>query len=140
MTTEAIFGQEDRVLPWVGERIGYEFAKPAFTIGFLRGGDLVAGIVFNGYTGPNVDVSFAGHGELSVRAIRVGMTFAFRDLGVLRMTARTRRGNKALTRGLPKIGFRYEGVMRNYYGPHRKDDAVQFGLLAQDAARLMYHG
>lgn len=111
---------------------------PAFSIGFLREDRIVAAIAFNGYTGTNVDVSFAGKKELSVRVIRVGMTFAFRDLGVLRMTARTRRGNKSLTRGLPKIGFKFEGVMRSYYGPRKRDDAVQFGLLAEDAERLCY--
>ena len=140
MTTFAQFDCNDLVLPFVGQHLGYEMSAPCFTVGFLREGNLVAGLVYNGYTGTNVDVSFAGPGELSWRVVRTAATFAFRELGVYRITCRTRRGNRALTRGLPKIGFRYEGIMQHYYGPRRADDAVQFGLLRENAGRLVYNG
>lgn len=140
MSTFALFDCNEQVLPFMQRHLGYEFSPPCYSIGFFRADTLVAGVVLNGYTGSNVDLSLACPGEMSLRIVRTTASFVFRDLGCLRVTARTRRGNRALTRGMPKIGFTFEGVQKQYYGPGRANDAIQFGMLAEQARRLMYHG
>jgi RimJ/RimL family protein N-acetyltransferase len=54
-------------------------------------------------------------------------------LGVSRITARTSRSNKTMTRGIRKVGFQYEGVRKCGYG---NQDAIMYGLYGKNLAKL----
>lgn len=100
-------------------------------------GLLKGAVTFHDYNGSNVELSYWGPNSITRGAIKGLALFCFNSLKVNRVTVRTPRRNKAVTRGLPKLGFRAEGLLRRYYGPHRNDDAVIFGITVEDARRLM---
>lgn len=100
-------------------------------------GNMEAGALFHQYTGANVELSLYAPGAFRLGFLRAMMDYAFRQLGCLRVTARTRRANKPMRRFLPKIGFRYEGVQRKFFGPAGADDAFLYGLMREDAGRLL---
>ena len=51
----------------------------------------------------------------------------FTELGVSRMTARTRASSLDVRRVIEKAGFRQEGVLRSYFKDG--EDAILFGML-----------
>lgn len=136
-----LFGRDEAVAQWVARGLKVNFHPPYVAVGVLGSdGALVGGAVFNEMTGRNVDFTYYGPGTLRRDVARKFAHFAFVGLKVLRVTCRTRRRNRALTRTLPKLGFRYEGTMRCYYGASRGDDGIQYGLLASDAGRILRGG
>ena len=84
-----------------------------------------------------MELSFYGPGAVTASVVRQLMRYAFDWLKVNRVTAKTPRQNKTVICGLPSFGFRMEGVMRHYYGPVKRLDAIVFGLLKADAIRFM---
>lgn len=54
-----IYGQNDRVIPWVGQRIDEDDFGKAESIGLEENGELIAGVVFNWYTGPAISMHVA---------------------------------------------------------------------------------
>lgn len=128
----------DRVAEFVARGLGAPVVPPYTAFGVeSAAGNMVAGAVFNQHTGANIEVSVYAPGALRRGFIRAIMHYAFVQLGCCRLTARTRRGNRAMRTILPKMGFGYEGTMRRFYGPTRSDDAFMFGLMRENAERWL---
>ena len=49
-----IYGEDQRVIEWVGSRIDENDFGPAIGIGLEENSELIAGVVFNLYTGPSI--------------------------------------------------------------------------------------
>lgn len=73
------------------------------------------------------------HGNgYATEAADLCLEYAFDELGLHRVWARTHENNEPSIRVLEKLGFEREGVMRDHY--HRADygDEYRFGLLETD--------
>lgn len=86
----------------------------------------VGAVVFNDYTGANVEMTGVGRGCWSPRVIRELARYCFGTLGVRRVTARTAMSNAKALKSLERLGFKPEGVARQWFDG---EDAVLFGLL-----------
>jgi len=94
---------------------------------------LVAACLFHAHNGPDVELSYYGPNTLTLNLVKRLAKIAVEYLGVSRITARTSRSNKTMTRGIKKIGFEYEGIRKCGYGTQ---DAVMYGLYGKNLARL----
>lgn len=131
-----VYGQDEIVAEWMGEKIGVKFVPPFVAIGAVKDGALCAGALFNNWNGANMDISLAAD-TLSRSAIRSVYEYAFNQARATRITALTKRSNKKMREMLPRLGFRLEGVSLRYFGPRRSHDAFRYFLFRDDATRWM---
>jgi RimJ/RimL family protein N-acetyltransferase len=117
------------VVVWVAERVAKPAGVNAVGIGVAIDGEIIGGVIFDDWTGPNIEATVAGEPRAWTRAFlrRLG-AYAFEELGCIRVTIRTEQ--QAVCTYAERLGAMREGVMRSFYGPGR--DAVVYGLLAQD--------
>ena len=133
-----VFGEDHAVAAWAKDKYAAGIAPYVVAIGVAnRAGEFIAAATLHDYNGSNVELCYWGPSTLS-RYIAGGIAlFCFKGLKVNRVTCRTPRSNKIVVRHLTKLGFKYEGLLRFYYGPSKGQDAIVFGLVASDAARLL---
>jgi len=131
-----VFGEDERVAHWVGERVSPSIADfgPCIAIGVANPeGKLMAGAVYNNYRPPNIEITFAVEDNhwASREAISCILRYPFVQLGCLRITAFTAAGNDRARAFLTSklIGFQQEGYHPNGFP---SDDAVSYGLLRKD--------
>ena len=132
-----VFGHDQSVAAWAAGRYG-TFQPCCRALGVVRGaGPLIGAATFHGFNGSNVELCYWGPWSITLPIARGIAKFCYDELKVNRITVRTPRHHSCLKRTLPKIGFRYEGVLRRFYGPHKRDDAIIYGLLREEAGRLL---
>lgn len=125
-----LFGHDETVARWVGEKLQKVLHPPYTAIGWIDGdGTLRAGAVFNGWNGSNVEVTIYGPRSFGKDAIRTVFAYAFNQLKANRLTATTERQNKIMRRILPRMGFVFESVQPKFYGPHKRNDGIVFRML-----------
>lgn len=118
---------DERVARFVSERLNATFCPPYTVAGLERDGEIVAGVVFNQFEGPNVYVSAAGTGWTRGFIEAVGQ-YVFDQLGCLRMTVATEQ--EEVADYAERLGGVIEGRMRDYYGPGR--NGILVGILRKD--------
>jgi RimJ/RimL family protein N-acetyltransferase len=114
---DVIIGDDFAVASWVSERIGAPFLPPYTAIGF--GEPLVAGAVFNDYTGGNVEVTVATDGPFTRGMIRTVSHYVFVHLGCSRMSIHTRTADTKTRNMARRAGFVQECVRMHYYGENK---------------------
>lgn len=123
---------------WIGEKLGQAIVKPFGAIGITDDdGSLIAGWCVTGLNDFNADLTVYAPGCLTRRTLRACFAHLFIDLGVIRVTAMTRRDNEAMRIVLPRIGFQFEGLRRRYYGPNKRHDAFCYGIFRDQAERWL---
>jgi RimJ/RimL family protein N-acetyltransferase len=133
-----LFGHDKVVADWASKKFGKPLRNWHVAIGIIDdAGVLVGAASFHDYNESNIEFSFYGPGAARASIVRPLMKFAFETLKVNRVTARTPRQNKIVIRHLPAFGFHMEGVMKHYYGPVKRLDAIVFGLTKADAQRFI---
>jgi RimJ/RimL family protein N-acetyltransferase len=131
-----VLGHDEAVGVFAAERLGVPIVPPFTSMGIVDDNDqLVGAIIYNGYNGANIEISFYGPGALQRRFIKAAFAYPFDQLNVIRLTARTKRSNKTTCKLLPRLGFVYEATLKNYFGPSRGDDAVLFRMTRSEAAK-----
>lgn len=124
------------VANFIATATGYPMSLPVRTIGFVNGaGRLVAGAAFTHYTGFGVEVSGAGRELMSRTARQAIGDFVFGALGCRRLSIHTPANHRVMKKLAPRLGFRFEGRARGYYGA---GDALVYSMLAEDAIRLKH--
>ncbi|MDR7032435.1 GNAT family protein [Mesorhizobium sp. BE184] len=118
---------DERVAAFVGERVGRIIYPPYTAMGIERDGKVVAGAVFNCFTGPDIHVSIAGSGWTKGFLAEVGH-YVFSSLKCCRITVETEQA--AVVRIAERLGGQVEGLARNKYGPGR--DGFLVGILKED--------
>lgn len=116
-----------RVAQFVEKTIGQPIIPPFTCIGIERDGEVIAGVVFNGFTGPDIHMTVAGHGWNRALLRAVG-EYAFGQLGCLRISAVTEQ--EKVVALAERIGGRVEGHMRNLFGEGR--GGVMLGFLREE--------
>ncbi len=133
-----VFNQHDTVACWVSEKIGTLISPPYVAIGATKDGhSLCGGAVFNDWNGHNIEITLASDGCLTRGTIRAVYHYLFNQSKAGRVSAHTRRSNKAMREMFPRFGFEFEGVARRYYGPAKADDAFLFVLFPENARKFL---
>lgn len=114
---------------------------PCSTLGILRDGALIGGVVFNNYYPELGDVeisaAFATGAWFRPRTLCRVFAYPFVDLGCQRLTDHVPRKLKAARRFAEKAGFRLEGVKRR--AAANGSDLMLYGLLKEDCRFLGGH-
>ena len=119
----------DHVVQWAAVRLGVGLSCPCIHWGHEIDGVLRGVVIFNGYSGPDIEVTVAGEpAAWTRRFLRHIARYVFDDLGCCRVTIRTEKRDVA---GLVlRLGGRVEGHMRDFYGRGR--DAIALGILRDE--------
>lgn len=118
---------DERVAVFVAKTCGVRIVPPFEAVGIDRQGHIVAGVVFNHFTGADVHVTAAGRGWTKGFLSDVGQ-YAFGKLKCERMTFVTEQAS--VVRLAEKLGGQIEGLMRNHFGKDRPGFVV--GVLKDD--------
>lgn len=133
-----VLGHDALVAQWAKDKYAAGLPPYIQAMGIVDDeGNIRGAATLHEFNGFNVELCYWGPGTASIHIARQITAICFDGLKVLRITCRTPRGNKVLVKHLPRIGFRYEGLLRRYYGPTRAHDAILFGALRSDALRLL---
>lgn len=118
----------ERVARWVAARCDVgQFQAPYTAFGWAdEGGEIVGGCVWNNWNGANVELSLAGRGAVTRQAFRDMAEYAFRQIGVRRITMHTKARNHRLIDQAKRNGFAVEGYRKHFFPD---DDAAALVLL-----------
>lgn len=133
---KAIYGEDLKVSKWVGERIDEDDFGPCTSIGLEKDGELVAGVVFNWYTGPSICMHVAGTGRdwLTRDFLYRCFAYPFIQLECNRVTGLVRIDNFAAQKFDEHLGFVREGVIRK--GATDGTDFILYGMLKEECRWL----
>lgn len=133
-----IYGQEDRVVPWVAYRVDEDhFDEDCIGIGLEEDGELIAGVVYNWYTGPSISMHVAaepGRRWLNRDFLYRCFAYPFIQLKCNRVTGVVRVDNLDAQRFDEHLGFKREGVIRQ--GAEDKTDFILYGMLKDECRWL----
>lgn len=133
-----VAGRDREVVEWASQELKQEFAEPYIAIGWTKDGDTYSGAcIFNQWNGANIDISIVGPGVLTKENIAYIYRYAFDQIKATRVTARVRRSNSTMRKLIPRLGFKFEGPEKNYFGPTRSDDALVFALFPETANKWL---
>lgn len=118
---------------WVFQNFHVYLTHVDLAVAVIDGHEIVGACVFQAHNGPDVELSYYGPRTLTLDVVKGLAKIAVDHLGVSRITARTAKSNKVMTRGIRKIGFEYEGVRKQGFG---SQDAVMYGLYGRKLAKL----
>jgi hypothetical protein len=128
-----IFGCDEHIAAWAFKTFNFAPVQYNMAVGIVENDQLLGAVIFHACNGFDVEVSYYGPKTMTLGIIRGIAHIAVNQLGVCRITVRTARNNKTMTRGIKKIGFEYEGIRKHGYG---SQDAVMYGLYGKNLARL----
>lgn len=117
------------VAEYVGQKVGTTIVEPFTTLGIERDGAIIAGVVFNVWTGPDVQITIAAEpGGISRAFLRRVGHYATNELHCIRATIETEQAHVADI--ALRMGGRVEGVKRDLFGEGR--DGTVIGILKKD--------
>lgn len=133
MASSLIYGDEERLLPWAASRVGIgDFRRDAYTIGLERDDNLVAVVVFDGFSTCDCNMHLAsdGTGKWMNRAIlAASFAYPFIQLRLNRVTGLVPATNEYALKLNEHLGFEREGLCRKALPD---DDMVVMGLLREN--------
>lgn len=136
-----IFGQDDYIAGFVSHYLGIAIVPPFTAIGFIDdAGQIRGGVVFNGFNRSNIDLTVYAPNVATRGAIRAVLHYVFIQLGCNRVTARTMRTNKTAQKMLPRLGFEFETISPQWFGPERADDAIVYRMTRKTALERWLNG
>lgn len=108
-------------------------------LGIVENNQIVGAALFSSYNGVNADLSYYGKNTLTLGIIRALVRIGLYELHLARCTAIVPKRPSYLLKKLTKLGFRYEGVQRRYYGPSDSSRHVgcRFVLFREDMEKLL---
>lgn len=113
--------------PWV---------MPYATVGLMKDGHLVAGVVYNFYTKANCQLhvgAVEGKRWMTREFLSAVFDLPFNHFGLRRVTAITRRRAKAVRTFVENLGFVFEARINHYFDD---DDGMMFGMLRENCRFL----
>jgi len=133
-----VYGKEDLVVPWVGARIDEDdFGVGPIALGLEDDGELIAGVVFNLYTGPSIAMHVAaqpGRRWMTRDFLFRCFAYPFLQLQCNRITGFVRADNLDAQRFDEHLGFVREGVIRK--GATDGTDFILYGMLKEECRWL----
>lgn len=140
-----ILGRDELVAEWVahhlpGMRSALDFG-PCTAMGFKVGNDFVAGVVFSNFRkcAHGNDVSLSIHSTTpkwaSRGTFRAVFSYAYHQLGCVRVTAITAKSNKRARHMLERLGFVLEGTARR--GFDGRGHALIYGMMLPEECKWL---
>jgi len=132
-----VYGEDEYVIPWVGARVDEDDFGQAIGLGLTENGILIAGVVFNMYTGPSICIHVAAEpGKRWLNRDFLFRTFAypFIQLKCNRITGLVRVDNLEAQRFDEHLGFKKEGIIRK--GASDGTDMILYGMLKEECRWL----
>lgn len=126
-------GNDSLINEWTLAMFGVRNFNSDMAFGIMEGPQIVGSVFFHAYNGYDIELSYFGPQTLTLGILRSICRIALDHFGVSRITVRTPKTNKQMTRGIHKLGWIFEGVRHNGYGDI---DAVMYGLYGRNLARL----
>jgi RimJ/RimL family protein N-acetyltransferase len=128
-----VWDQPERVMQFVAARTGEGVYRDYTAIGLERDGELVAGVVYNAHTGPNLITHIASDGSrawLTPAYLAAIFRYPFLQLRCARITAIVRADNADSARFVQHLGFTEEGRLRRAEADGT--DLIIFGMLLSE--------
>lgn len=127
-------GNDDLVSAWTFSQFGAKNFNSNMALAIIEEKRMVGSVFFHAHNGPDIEISYFGPSTMTRGLWKEICGIAIDHFGVARITARTSKDNKQMTRGIHKLGFVFEGIRHNGYGNGK--DAVMYGLFGKNLARL----
>lgn len=120
-------GHDKEVADWL-KSFGVSFVPPFSTLAMIKDGKVIACAVFNNYQDSNIDMSvvFGRRIALTRGNLRALFQYPFKQLGVNRISVRTRSNNMSVRKQIRRLGFEPEGKQPQFYG---SEDAMLYGMV-----------
>lgn len=112
----------------VKAQTGHDLVEPFYGFVSARHGIDQNAIIVNFFDGRNCEVTTLAR-SLSRKDLATIGGFIFGELGCARVTARTDGANTPAIKGLTRLGFQPEGILRDWSA---HGDGLQFSLLKRD--------
>jgi len=140
MSTGLLIGHDEAIWQWLSSKDNQVFERFYRCLGIIKNDVLSGAILFNGWHGANVELSYYGEKTMTLGIVRSICTYAITEFDVARLTCVTSKRNKRLMKSLQKLGFRLEGMQRCYYGKKdcNRNTGVRFVLFREGVERLAY--
>jgi hypothetical protein len=120
---------DERVAWFVGDRLATTISPPFTCIGLERWGEIIAGGVFNCYTGPDIQLTIAANKGCVTRGLlRAWKHYVIEQSGCLRVTVETEQD--AVVDMAIRLGGKIEGIKRHLFGLGR--DGYVVGILGTE--------
>ena len=136
-----VTGHDRAICNWAGAMFGglnFSTVHSAFGVADPVDGTLVGAAMFSDYyPGGNVELTYYGPGTLTRSVLNAISYHAFINLNASRVTCKTKRSNKEVSRLLDKAGFKFECVQKRYFGPDADDDAIVYSFPVEKAAKWL---
>lgn len=137
-----VWDQPALVMQFVAARTGEDDYSEYSAIGLEENGELIAGVVYQNHTGPNVMMHVASTGTrrwLVPAYLAACFRYPFIQLGCHRVTGLVRTDNEAAQRFDEHLGFQREGLLRR--GATDGVDLIVYGMLKEECRFLegKYH-
>jgi RimJ/RimL family protein N-acetyltransferase len=130
-----VYGADYEVAHWVGEQLGIKSWGPCSAIGIAEGGRLIAGVVYNNYHWPSIELSIASISPrwASRRTLREIFRYPFVQLGCKRVNAITPLSNTKALKMNERLGLKVECKLKDAVPD---GDAALVGLHINDCRWL----
>lgn len=133
-----VYTDKQRVIDWVAKRVEEDdFGSGAVGIGLEEDGELIAGVVFNDYTGPSISMHVAaipGKRWMTREYLWTCFAYPFLQLKCNRVTGLVRTDNIVAQKFDEHLGFKREGVLRQACSDGT--DMIVYGML-RDECRFL---
>jgi RimJ/RimL family protein N-acetyltransferase len=129
-----VMGHDMQVAEWAFNTFNMPPCNYDLAVGIVEDDRLVGAALWHAYNGSDVELSYYGPHTMTLGVAKALARVAVGYFGVSRVTARTSKKNKVMTRGIKGLGFEYEGIRHVAYS--NGDDAVMYGLYGKNLARL----
>ena len=130
-----LHGYEAEVAGWYADRLGMRVVPAHSAIGFVRDGQIAGGILLqmeNDYTA-TVHI----YSELPSLAPVARGAFQWMFSHAYRINAQARVKDKHMKRHLPRLGFRFEGRHKDWFGPGQ--DVLAYYMTAPQCKWINSH-
>lgn len=132
-----IYGQDELVRNWVAERVHEDQFSNEVAIGLEEDGQLIAGVVYNLYTGPSISMHVAavpGRRWMTRDFLWRAFAYPFVQLNCRRVTGLVREDNLDAQRFDEKLGFVREGLIRS--ACEDGQNMILYGMLREECRWL----
>lgn len=132
-----VYGRDAEVCAWVAARVDEEHFHNAVGIGLEEDGELIAGVVFDQYSGPGIVIHVAavpGKRWMNRDFLFRVFAYPFLQLHCKRVTGLVRVDNLPAQKFDEHLGFKREGLIRSACTDGT--DMILYGMLASECKFL----
>lgn len=122
---------------WVGEGAKVPFTEVCTAIGWMRGGELVAGILYDGYTGASIAMHsrVTDKVKISRKWLHAIFDYPFNQLQVKRVSGIVSTANLPAIKANEHLGWKRETVLKDYFPD---GDGIVYVMRREDCRWLNY--